>query len=70
MRLELASYQVNRLEFAERTQLRDGVLSINRAELAAILSEEDPIHRVDVVLTHPGDETRIVHLLDTIEPRC
>jgi glycine reductase len=70
MRLELASYQVNRLEFAERTQLKDGVLSINRAELAAILSEADPIRGVDVALAHPGDQTRIVHLLDTIEPRC
>ncbi|HEX9926555.1 MAG TPA: glycine/sarcosine/betaine reductase component B subunit, partial [Anaerolineae bacterium] len=50
--------------------LKDGVLSINRAELAAILSEADPIRGVDVALAHPGDQTRIVHLLDTIEPRC
>lgn len=70
MRLELASYQVNRLEFAQRTQLKDGVLSINRAELVAILSDAGSIRAVDVALTHPGDQTRIVHLLDTIEPRC
>lgn len=70
MHLELASYQVERLEFADRTQLQHGVLSIDRAELVALLSAEDPIQGVDVALAHPGDKTRIVHLLDTIEPRC
>ena len=69
MRLELASYHVSRLEFADQTHYEHGVLSIDRDELVAILTDEFPIDRVDIALVHPGDETRIVHILDTIEPR-
>jgi len=69
MRLELASYHVSRLEFADQTHYEHGVLSINRDELVAILTDEFPIDSVDIALAHPGDETRIVHILDTIEPR-
>lgn len=70
MRLELASYHVNRLEFADQIHYESGVLSIDRDELVAILTDESPIDGVDIALAHPGDKTRIVHILDTIEPRC
>lgn len=70
MHLELAIYQVESLEFAGQTQLKNKTLFINHDELAAILSNQAAIDRVDLDLAQPGDETRIVHILDTIEPRC
>ena len=69
MRLELASYHIKRLEFADHTRYEAGVLSIDKDKLVAILTEEFPIDKVDIALAHPGDETRIIHILDTIEPR-
>jgi sarcosine reductase len=70
VRLQLASYQVNQLIFAEHTQLRDGVLAIHRDELLDLVTSNPAIAHVELALAHPNDSTRIVHLLDAIEPRC
>jgi glycine reductase len=50
--------------------LVDRTLSINRAELSNLLTRDHAIDRVELELAHPGDATRIVHLLDAVEPRC
>ena len=69
MRLDLASFPVEQLAFADRTHYHDGRLSINREQLRALLIEDPVIADVDLALVHPGDETRIVHVWDAVEPR-
>lgn len=70
MRLRLSTYQLTRLEFGDRIRLADGTLSIDRQSLIRFASGDPAIARVDVNIAHPGDEVRIVHVLDAIEPRC
>lgn len=70
LRLELETHNVHRLVFGETTSLGAGVLSLNRAELVALLQSSPVIADVAIALAHPGDDVRLIHLLDAIEPRC
>lgn len=70
MRLELATYHVEQVRFSDHFGLKDGILSLARTELAGLLTDDPAITAVDIELAHPGDATRIVNVLDTIEPRC
>ncbi|MFQ5873167.1 MAG: glycine/sarcosine/betaine reductase component B subunit, partial [Dehalococcoidia bacterium] len=69
MRLELGSFDVRDVVFSHRTQFRDGVLNVNRSELLAYLSEDVLFDSIEVDIARPGEETRIVHALDLVEPR-
>ncbi|MCF7935720.1 MAG: glycine/sarcosine/betaine reductase component B subunit [Synergistales bacterium] len=70
MKLELHSIKVHALAWGEKTEINDGVLSINRQELIDHLSEDERLGGVDVELVHPGDSTRIIPVKDVVEPRC
>jgi glycine reductase len=70
MRLGLDIHNIRDVEFAGKTALSDGVLSINRGELQALLQEDKRLSRVDIELAHPGDKCRILQVADVIEPRA
>jgi glycine reductase complex component B subunit alpha and beta len=69
MRLELASYRVRDVRPGPRTVLEDGVLQIDHAELARLLTEDPVLEDVRVELARPGESVRIVHVMDAVEPR-
>ena len=69
MRLELGSFFVKDVEFAGKTQLTNCTLFIDRDELRALLTEDPNVEQADIYIARPGDETRIVHVLDVLEPR-
>ncbi|MCZ7573599.1 MAG: glycine/sarcosine/betaine reductase component B subunit [Ardenticatenaceae bacterium] len=69
MRLELETYHVRQVQLTDRSSFGDGVLSVNREELLEILTSDASIARAEVNLAFPGEATRIVHVLDTLEPR-
>jgi glycine reductase len=67
-RLELCSYPVVEVRDGSSTAWSAGVLTVDRAALAA--GVVDPaIAALTVEIVRPGDSTRIVHLLDAVEPR-
>jgi len=70
MKLELHRLNVKSLKFADKTGFSDGVLSVNKAELLALIAE-DPLlgKNLDVDLAMPGDSVRIMPVKDVIEPR-
>ncbi|MCC7106669.1 MAG: hypothetical protein IT307_16145 [Chloroflexi bacterium] len=70
MRLELDIFNIRDAQFAERTALTDGVLSIDRRQLREMLEEDRRLSRVDVELAHPGERCRILQVADVIEPRA
>ena len=70
MRLGLDILNIRDVQFAERTALDGGVLSINRRELQALLQEDKRLGRADIELAHPGDKCRILQVADVIEPRA
>ena len=58
------------LKFGETTGFSDGVLTVNKAELLALIGE-DPLlgKNLDADLALPGDSTRIMPVKDVVEPR-
>ncbi|MDR1977974.1 MAG: glycine/sarcosine/betaine reductase component B subunit [Synergistaceae bacterium] len=70
MRLELHRILVNKLAFGDETGVEGGVLTVNKKELLALISEDERLgKKLDVDLAMPGDSIRIVPVKDVIEPR-
>ena len=69
-KLELHRLNVKSLKFSDKTGFADGVLSVNKAELLALIAE-DPLlgKNLDVDLAMPGESVRIMPVKDVIEPR-
>ncbi len=70
MNLELHKATVRRLTFGSETGLKDGVLTVNKEQLQAVLLADERLVSVKVELAHPGESTRIMPIKDAIEPRC
>jgi glycine reductase len=69
MRLEVGRFGVREVRLGNRTALHDGVLSVDRRALVAHLLEDPRLTDVGVGIARPGDSIRIIHILDTVEPR-
>ena len=69
MRLDLGLVSIKDVKFGAATCIDDGVLLVDRAELASLLEEEPLFERVEVQLAHPGESCRIIRVLDILEPR-
>ncbi|AET67202.1 glycine/sarcosine/betaine reductase component B alpha/beta subunit [Desulfosporosinus orientis DSM 765] len=69
MRLEMGSFKIKHIQFSSKTCLNNGVLEINREELAAALLEDKTFSEAGIEIVVPGEKTRIVHVIDAVEPR-
>ena len=70
MRLELNFIKIENIAFGEKTSISRRTLFINRAELQTLIREDRRLKDADVELAHPGDKSRIVKVVDVIEPRA
>ncbi len=70
MKLELHRLSIKSLKFGDNTGFKDGTLTVNKAELLEMISE-DPLlgKNIDVDIAMPGEKTRIIPVKDVIEPR-
>ena len=69
MELELVSFRVRDVAFGDRTALAGGILSVDRRALTEHLLEDPNLADVNVEIVRPGDSTRVIHILDSVEPR-
>src|SRR3989304_5455299 len=69
MRLDIGTYKVKEVRLASNTGLDKGILSINGEELKELLKEDKNLREVSIGIASPGEDTRIIHILDAIEPR-
>lgn len=69
MNLELTTYPVTKVQWSDRTAYRDGLLQIDKQELLSIVLDDKKIISADLDIALPGEETRIVHVRDVVEPR-
>ena len=69
MKLELAYYDMYDVRFGNRTEILDGVLIINRDELKSHLLDDKNLDDIDIDIAHPGEMTRIINILDIVDPR-
>jgi glycine reductase len=69
MRLEIGAVHIQDVRLGSRTAVADHVLTIDRAELTALLEPDPAFDGVEVELAHPGESCRIIHINDVVEPR-
>ncbi|MCH8088135.1 MAG: hypothetical protein IIC81_09845, partial [Chloroflexi bacterium] len=69
MRLELASFNIDRITPGARTRLSQGELQVDVEEIRKLVLADENIRDVKIHLVHPGESVRIVHALDVVEPR-
>ena len=69
MKLRLANFQVGTLDFGNRTEFRDGILTINKEEALSIVLEDQHITEAELYIVNPGDPVRLLPVKDAIEPR-
>ena len=69
MRLEVGEILIKDVQFGDVTKVENNVLYVNKAELVAMVSEDEHIKSVTVELAKPGESTRITPVKDVIEPR-
>ncbi|HHY59594.1 MAG TPA: beta-aspartyl-peptidase [Clostridia bacterium] len=69
MRLEVGNIFIKDIQFGGKTEVKDGVLYINKDELKKVAANDERIASVEIYLAKPGEETRIIPVKDVIEPR-
>ncbi len=71
MKLKIGNLHVKDVLFGEQDRFEKGILTINKEAALRYLREcDDHITELDLVIARPGDDTRIVPVIETIEPRC
>ena len=68
MRLELGYIKISDVQFGANTEVKNGVLFVNKQEMIETLGDER-FASLDIDLAKPGEETRITPVKDVIEPR-
>ena len=69
LRLEMLSIPVEELRLGQTTGASGGALTVSPREIAGLVLEDPRIADVKVEAASPGDDVRIVHCLDAVEPR-
>jgi len=69
-RLEVGSINIKKVQSGAKTEIRDGVLYVNVAELTTLLEQDSRLGRVDIDFANPGESTRVVRVLNIYEPRA
>jgi len=68
LRLSLGNINIKDVQFGNQTEVKNGVLYVNKAEMIAHLADER-LASIDIDLARPGEATRIMPVKDVIEPR-
>ena len=69
MKLELANFPVERIILGDETRYLDGDLHVNPDDVRDMMFDEAFFDDIKVHVAHPGDSTRIIHVVDVAEPR-
>ncbi len=69
MRLEVGNIFIKDVQFGEQAKVVDGILYVNKDELAVVAADDERVASVEVYLAKPGEETRIIPVKDVLEPR-
>lgn len=67
MKLQIKKYNVNDAVFSTETKYLDGILSISLDDLKKFVLKDINSIDIDVNIAKQGEETRIIHVLDTVK---
>lgn len=68
-RLERRTFPVTEIAFGPRTRFEGGRLDIDRGGVVDVVRQDDRLVGCTVELVSPGENARIVHICDTVEPQ-
>lgn len=69
MKLELGKIYINDIQFAQKTEIINSVLYVNKSKVEEMVLSDDRIKSVNVDIGRPGESVRIAPVKDVIEPR-
>jgi betaine reductase complex component B subunit alpha len=69
MKLDIANFHVNEIQFGEKTTYTKGLLTINKKEALDVVFEDEHITEAELHIVNPGDHVRIVPVKEAVEPR-
>ncbi len=69
MQLTIGSILIKDVQFAAKTEVKSGVLYVDKDALAEAAGADDRIKSVEVFLAKPGESVRIIPVKDVVEPR-
>ena len=67
MRLELGTFPVDEVVFADETRLAGARLEIDRDDLSDLARSEPGVRRASIDIARPGDRTRVINFVDLME---
>ncbi len=70
MKLEIESIEIQDIQRGSKTHAQQGVLYVNLEELEELILKDPRIKSVDIHLIYPGQNVRVLNLMDVIQPRC
>ncbi len=68
-RLNVHTVDIHDAQLGDRTEVDGNTLTIDAAEVTALILEDERIAAAQIDLASPGESVRIVHCLDAVEPR-
>lgn len=69
MKLELRNIIINDIQFGEKSRVENSTLYVNKAEIEALILEDEHLTEAIVDIARPGESIRITPVKDVIEPR-
>ncbi len=69
MKLTIGNFTVKDIEFGDKTEFKNGMLTINKAEALKVVCEDEHITEAELYIVRPGDDVRIVPVKEAVEPR-
>ena len=69
MKLEMRNYEVRDVQFGNKTVYENGTLLIDKKAFLELISDDPRLRQIDVQIAKPGEETRIVNIVELSEPR-
>ena len=69
MRLEVGNIFIKDVQFGSKTEVKAGVLYVDKDEICKVAGADERIKSVEVFLAKPGESVRIIPVKDVVEPR-
>ncbi len=69
MKLTIGNFIVKDIEFGNKTEFKNGVLTINKQQALSVVREDEHITEAELHIVKPGDDVRLVPVKEAIEPR-